>query len=123
MFQINILLLSVLCSSQLIAQERNAAGQTIHTTKLELKLSGDIQLNDIVKIDNALSGYPEKIISHKYNAAKNRLFVFIAEKTNPIDILQVLKMNGITAGYRDEDNGYITLEPDGKTTRKLYFKE
>lgn len=120
---INIFLLLVICSFQLFGQELNAVGQTIHTIKLELKLSGDIQLNDIVKIDKALAGYPKKIISHEYSAAKNKLFVFIAEKTSPVDILQVLKMNGITAGYRDEDSGYITLEQDGKTTRKLYFKE
>lgn len=122
-FKINFLLLLILCSYQLPAQQQNAADQYVHTTRLELKITGDIQSSDLVKIDNALAGYPEKIISHEYSTSKNRLFVSISDNINPVDVLQVLRMNGIKAGYRDEDNSYVTLEPDGRSTRKLYFKE
>jgi hypothetical protein len=117
-----MLLMFVFCSFQLAAQQQNAAGQD-HIKKLELRVQGDMQLGDLVKIDHALSGYTGKIISHEYSASKNRLFVFISDKTDPIDVLQLLKMNGIKASYRDDDNSYVTLEPDGRTTRKLYFKE
>ncbi|HKR04383.1 MAG TPA: hypothetical protein VJY62_07080 [Bacteroidia bacterium] len=120
---IAVLMLFILGSYPLFAQQQNSAAQSVHTKKMELKITGDIQANDLVKIDNALAGYAGKIISHEYSTAKNRLFVFISDKTDPVDILQILKRNGIKAGYRDDDNGYVTLEPDGRTTRKLYFKE
>ena len=120
--QINSLLLLLFCSFQLSAQQQNSAsGDQIK--KLELIITGDMQAGDLVKIENAFAGYRERIISHEYSASKNRLFVSITDNTDPIDILQILNKNGIKAGYRDEDDGYITLEPDGRTTRKLYFKE
>jgi hypothetical protein len=122
-FQINILLLLLFYSFQLSAQQQNAATQPIHTRKLELKLSGDMQAPDLIKIDQAFAGYTNRIISHEYSTVRNRLFVFISNETDPVDVLQILKMNNIKAAYRDDDNGYVTLEPDGRTTRKLYFKE
>lgn len=121
-FKISILLI-VFSSFQLFAQQQNSNSSLVLITKLELKILGTIQQSDVAKIDNALTGFPDKIISHDFGSDKNSLFVFISDKVDPVDILQVLKMNGIRACYRDGDNGYVSLEPDGKSTRKLYFKE
>jgi hypothetical protein len=120
-FQINMLLLLLFCSFQLSAQQNTTTGN--HVKKLELKITGDMQASDLVKIDQAFAGYTNRIISHEYSAVRNRLFVFISDETDPVDVLQILKMNNIKAAYRDDDNGYVTLELDGRTTRKLYFKE
>src|SRR4051812_2785797 len=120
-FQINMLLLLLFCSFQLSAQQNTTTGD--HVKKLELKITGDMQASHLVKIDQAFAGYTNRIISHEYSAVRNRLFVFISNETDPVDVLQILKMNNIKAAFRDDDNGYVTLEPDGRTTRKLYFKE
>ena len=122
-FQINLLLLLLLYSFQTFAQQQNSVPQKVYIRKIELKILSTLQQSDVAKMDNALTGYPGKIIRHDYSADKNTLFVFISHGTDPVDILQVLKMNGIKAGYRDDDNGYIILEADGQTTRKLYFKK
>ena len=122
-FQINLLLLLLLCSFQSVAQQQNSAGQGAHAKKIELKILSSIQQSDVAKMNTALTGYAGKIISHEYSAAENRLYVFISDAVDPVDVLQVLKMNGIKACYRDGDNGFVSLEADGKSTRKLYFKE
>ena len=70
-----------------------------------------------------LGGYTPLQIQCNHNSKtnENKVFVFISENTDPVDILQVLKMNGIKACYRDLDNGFVSLE--GHSTRKLYYKE
>jgi|GEM_PF-6308141 len=115
--------LLIFSSSRLFAQQQNSNSSGIQTKKLELKIPGNIERSDISRMNNALTGYPGKIISHSYNENKKTLFVFITDKVDPIDILQVLKKTGVTACYLDSDNGYVTLEADGRSTRKLYFKD
>jgi hypothetical protein len=121
-FQICFWLL-IFSSFQLSAQQQSSNNSGIQTKKLELKLRGNIERSDISRMINALTGYPGKIISQSYNENKRTLYVFITDKVDPIDILQVLKRTGVNACYRDDDNGYVALEADGRTTRKLYFKD
>jgi hypothetical protein len=112
-----IIALIFIVSHQAVAQNN----KTVYTTKIELKILNDLKENDIIKINNAFRSYPGKIINHSFGETKNKVFVFISENTDPVDILQVLKMNGIEACYRDLDNGFVSLE--GHSTRKLYYKE
>lgn len=118
-----IVILMLISASVSIGQNNINTNSNAHQTKIELKILNNLTPNDIAGIENTLSNYPEKIISHNYGENKNKVFVFISDSVDPVDILQALKMKGINACYRESDNGFISLEPDGRSTRTLYFKE
>ena len=109
--------------NHVLAQNSSAVISSVHTSKLELKILNNLQQKDILKIDDVLNSYAGKIVSHSYGENKNKVFVFISDNVDAVDILQILKMNDIKACFRNADNSYTSLDSDSKSTRNLYFKE
>ena len=117
--QISLLLLFIFCfHNNLIAQQNNLV-TTNHTT-IEFKILGTTNQSADIKLESVLQSYPGKILSYKIADNKKQVTIDISDKTNPVDILQALKMQNINACYLDGDNNYVTLEPDGRTTRKRH---
>ncbi|MEO5571483.1 MAG: hypothetical protein ABIT08_17015 [Bacteroidia bacterium] len=120
--QFSLLLIFISCFHNSLIAQQNMLVTTNHTT-LEFKILSSINQSADIKLENILQSYPGKILSYKIADDKKQVTINISDKTNPVDILQALNMQDIKACYLDADNNYITLEPDGRSTRKLYFKE
>lgn len=104
-------------------------GQNCQTVALETK-STPLEIRFLSKLDEktqselgSLFRHPQKITGYKFNEDKSRITLFITDKVDPVDILQMLREKGANACYKVQNDEYITLEENGRSTRRIYFKE
>lgn len=104
-------------------------GQSGQTVALEIK-STPLEIRFLSKLDektqselNNLFRHPQKITGYKLNEDKAWITLFITDKVDPVDILQMLREKGVKACYKVQNDEYITLEGNGRSTRRIYFKE
>jgi hypothetical protein len=70
-------------------------------------------------VESVLSGYPGKILSHAFDKSSNEVSVVISDRLQPVDLLEVLEMNGINAGYLNDKKELIVLDDGGELTEPI----
>lgn len=101
-------------------------GQTVasktKSTPLEIRFLSKIDEKTQSELGN-LFRHPQKITGYKFNEDKTWITLYITDKVDPVDILQILREKGVNACYKVQNDEYITLEKNGRSTRRIYFKE
>ncbi len=110
---INLLFFVILFSASILslsAQEVGKNNFSANASEMVLRIKGLRDPKMAANVNAVLNSYPGKILSHSMDAANNTVKVLISAKLKPVDLLQVLDLNGIDAGYIDGNNEYVTLD-------------
>jgi hypothetical protein len=112
-----IFLFSFFSIISLKAQETNKTGGIpVNSSEVILRIKGLRDERLCARIKETFGQYKSKILNYSINPNNNTVTVVISDKLQKVDLLEVLQMNDIHAGYLNENREYVTIDEDGNLT-------
>ncbi len=110
--------------THLIAQEiQKTTGIPTNSSEVLLRIKGLRDETLCSRIKETLGEYKSKILSFSIDKNTNLLTVVISDRLQKKDLLEILQLSNIHAGYLLDHNRYVFLDDDGELTDPREMKE
>lgn len=108
-----IMVLMLIGSLPLKAQDLRSGTAAEKSNKYVLEVPKLITDVDAKMIADVLNDHPGKIVNYTIDKTAKKVTVFISDKLQVIDLLEIMDIAGYTTGYINEKNEFVQLGANG----------
>ncbi|MEO5571970.1 MAG: hypothetical protein ABIT08_15325, partial [Bacteroidia bacterium] len=90
-----------------------------NSSKITLRIKGLGDEKMISNLRNTLKECKGKVLEYSIDEKNNEATVIISDKLQPVDLLEVLEMHGINAGYLNEKKELVVLDEGGELAEPI----
>ncbi|MEP7170707.1 MAG: hypothetical protein ABI855_15160 [Bacteroidota bacterium] len=90
-----------------------------NTSKITIRIKGLSDENMTSNLKNTFRECKGKLLEYEIDEKNNEVTVIISDKLQPVDLLEVLEMHGINAGYLNEKKELVVLDEGGDLSEPI----